>query len=196
VHRVLVLAAVLATSAVLAVLSAHEERPSAGTAIVVTGFAVLGVVLWAVAWLRDAWGPRRGHLPLLSGLAGLLFLAVGGPAVVTEVVLAHRGTPTEVVAARVRPFRDGGGHYTLVRPGERVPLRGDLRDDAGFAPGERFTVLADRAGFVRPMLPEDVDPAWPAGYVLAGAGILATVVLRSGFPLGASRPAALTRDSG
>jgi hypothetical protein len=187
VHRVLVLAAMLGTSAALAVLSAHEERPSTGTAIVVTGFAVLGVVLWAVAWLRDAWGPRGDHIVLLTGLTGLLFLAVGGPAAVTEVVLAHRGAPTEVVAFRVQPFRNGGGDYTLVRPGGSAPLRGELRDDAGFAAGERFTVLADRGGFVRPMLPEDVDPAWPASYVLAGAGLLGVVVLR--------RPA-LTRGSG
>ncbi|WIY03089.1 hypothetical protein QRX60_04270 [Amycolatopsis mongoliensis] len=181
-HRALVPAVVFVASAALVVWSAHEERQSTATALLVTGFAVIGVVLWAIAWVRDAWGPRTGHVPPALSLVGLFFLAVGGPALVTDVVLAHRGTPTEVEVARVSPFPDGGD-YPLVLPGGSTPVRGDLRDDGGLAAGERLTVLADRGRFVRPMLPEDVDPAFPALYVLTGAGLLAAAGLRSGFPL-------------
>lgn len=177
-RRAIVFAVVLVAAAAIVVASAHEERHSAGTAILVTGFAVLGVLLGAIAWWRGAWSPRGNHLRLVFGLLGLLFLAVGGPAAVAGVILAHRGTPTEVEAVRVRPFAGGGGDYTLVPAGGSTPLRGDLRDDLGLVGGQRFTVLADRARFVRPMLPEDVDPAFPALYVLTGTAFLGAAVLR------------------
>lgn len=72
---------------------------------------------------------------------------------------------------------------TAVPVGSRAPLRGNLNAGVEPAAGERLTVLADRGRFARPQLPEDVDPAVPAAFVLGGAGIIGVTVLRFGYPL-------------
>jgi hypothetical protein len=183
-RRRLTLAALLTVAAVVAVLAAHEEQHDGGLGLSLFGCVLIVLVLGAAAW-RGGWrSEQEYYFPLTFAVLGLSFLVFGGPAVVTEVVLTHRGVPVQVEVSRASLDEDGGGGtYTLVLPGGSTPLRGTLRAGAGFAEGERFTVLVDRGRFVRPMLPEDVDPAFPAAFVLAGAGILGSTVLRSGFPL-------------
>lgn len=186
IHRRLVFAVLLVVCAALSVLAAHEELTDSGFGMTVTGIGGLTVVVWLVAWRRGAWSPSRHH-----GHLGVTVLCLGLPAgagssVVAEVVLAHRGRPVTVEVAHTRGAA-GAWDYTLVVPGGSTPLRGRLHTSVEFAAGERFTVLADRGGFVRPMLPEDVDPAFPAAFVLLGAGVLGVTVLRFGFPLGQGR---------
>lgn len=179
VYRRLVFAGVLAASAAVAVLAAHQENRLGEIVVLVTGFGVLAGAVWAVARWRGAWVPYGDFGRLTFTMLGLLVLALSGPGLVTDLVLTHRGAPVLIEVAPVRPFH----HSTLVLPGGSTPLRGDLRSSAETVEGERFTVLYDRGRFVRPMLPEDVNPSPGTVFVLAGAGILAVTVLGSGFPL-------------
>ncbi len=141
-------------------------------------------MLLVASWWGE-WASSEDHYysPLLFSLLGLSCLLFGGSAAVTEVVLTHRGQPVTVEVARANLDANGGGTYRLVLPGGSTLLPADLHADVEFALAERFTVLVDRGRFVRPMLPEDVDPAVPAAFVLAGAGILGVTVLRLGYPL-------------
>jgi hypothetical protein len=178
-YRRLVFAGILVTSAAVAVLAAYQENWLGEIVVLVTGFGVLGAALWAVAWWRGAWVPYGDFGQLTFTMLGLLVLALSGPGLVTDLVLTHRGATVLIEVAPVRPFHDA----TLVLPGGSTPLRGDLRSMAETVEGERFTVLYDRGRFVRPMLPEDVDPSLGTLFALAGAGILAVTVLGFGFPL-------------
>jgi hypothetical protein len=192
-HRRSTLAAFLAAAAVLAVLSAHEEREDGGFELVVLGLVGFTLVLVLASWW-GGWATKEDYyFPLLFAMLGLSCLLFGGPAVVTEVILAHRGQPVLVEVAQAGYAEDGGGTYRFVLPGGSTLLPGNLRTDVDFALGERLTVLVDRGGFVRPMLPEEVDPAVPAAFVLGGAGVLGVTVLRYGYPLrrlSSSRPGA------
>jgi hypothetical protein len=178
-YRRLVFACILVASAAIAVLAAHQENWLGDIVVLVTGFGVLGGILWAVAWRRGAWVPYGDFGQLTFTMLGLLVLALSGPGLVTDLVLTHRGAPALIEVAPARPFH----HATLVLPGGSTPLRGDLRSMAETVEGERFTVLYDRGRFVRPALPEDVDPSLGTLFALAGAGILAVTVLGFGFPL-------------
>jgi hypothetical protein len=136
-RRRLVFAAILGTSTLLAVWSAHQEEFGAGFLITLFGFAAIGVVLGLALWWQRAWGLIEDSL--------LRWFSTLGLALVTELVLTHRGALTEVEVARVRASDDGGGDYTLVVPGGSTPLRGELDTTADFVVGERFTVLASGA---------------------------------------------------
>jgi hypothetical protein len=185
--RRLVLAGIFGASAGLAVVAAYQEQFYSELGMFVIGFIALAATLWLVAWRRGAW-TMRDDTPLLTfNMLGLILLTAGGPGLVTELVLTHRGAPIAVEVARASTDGDGGNDYTLVVPHGSTPLRGELHTSVEFAVGERFTVLFDRGRFVRPMLPEDVDPAFPALFVLAGSAILGITVLRFGFPLGTDR---------
>ncbi|MEV6646480.1 hypothetical protein [Amycolatopsis sp. NPDC051371] len=178
-YRRLVFAGVLAASAAVSVLAAYQEDRLGETIVLVAGFGVLGGILWAVAWWRGAWLPYRDFGQLTFTMLGLLVLAFSGPGLVTGLVLTHRGAQVLIEVAPARP-----GHAApLVLPGGSTPLRGDLRSTAETVEGERFTVLYDRGGFVRPMLPEDVDPSLSTLFVLAGVAVLGVTVLGFGFPL-------------
>ncbi|WP_410572264.1 hypothetical protein [Amycolatopsis sp. cmx-4-61] len=182
-HRRLTLAAFFTVAAVLAVLSAHEDQHAGAF-----GLSALGVVgstlgLMAVSWWGGWTSEELYYFPFLTAMLGVSCLLFGGPAVVTEVILAHRGLPVTVEVARADYAEGGRGTYRFVLPGGSTLLPGDLDTAAEFAVGERFTILVDRGGFVRPMLPEEVDPAVPAAFVLGGAGILGVTVLRFGYPL-------------
>jgi hypothetical protein len=182
-HRRLTLAAFLTAAAAIAVLSAQEEQDGGGLGLSLFGFVVCTLVLIVASWWGE-WAEKKDYyLPLVFSVLGLSCLIFGGPAVVTEVILTHRGEPTEVQVVRASLDANGGGTYRLVLPGGSTTLRGTLRAGVEFVEGERLTVLVDRGRFVRPMLPEEVDPAVPAAFVLGGAGILGVTMLRSGYPL-------------
>ncbi|MEU4248194.1 hypothetical protein AB0F15_12340 [Amycolatopsis sp. NPDC026612] len=168
-HRRLTLAAFLTVAAVLAVLSAHEDQAAGGFGVSVLGLAGFTLVLLVASWWGQwAAGEDHYYFPLLFSVFSLACLLYGGSAAVTEVVLTHRGLPVTVEVARASLDANGGGTYRLVLPGGSTPLPADLHADVEFAEGDRFTVLVDRDRFVRPMLPEDVDPAVPAAFVLGG----------------------------
>ncbi|MGW3963287.1 hypothetical protein ACWED2_25955 [Amycolatopsis sp. NPDC005003] len=181
--RSLTLAAFFTVAAVLAVLSAHEDRHAGAFGLAVLGLVGCTLGLLVASWWGGWISEELYYFPFLFAMLGVSCLLFGGPAVVTEVILTHRGTPVTVEVAQANLDPDGGGTYRFVLPGGSTLLPGDLRTDAGFTLGERFTVLVDRGGFVRPMLPEEVDPAVPAAFVLGGAGVLGVTVLRSGYPL-------------
>ncbi|WP_290054115.1 hypothetical protein [Amycolatopsis solani] len=179
VHRRLVFLAVLLASAAVSVLTANQETWLGDIAVRVLGFGAIGGVLCAVAWWRGAW-VRDGDLGQLTfSMTGLAVLALSGPGLVTELVLTHRSAPALVEVAPMRPDHD----CTLVLPGGSTPLRGDLRSFATCVEGERFTVVWDRGRFVRPMLPEEVNPSSGTVFFLLGAGVLAITVVGFGFPL-------------
>ncbi|VVJ19448.1 Uncharacterised protein [Amycolatopsis camponoti] len=178
-HRRLVFTGVLVASAAISVWAAHQETRIGEGGVLVGGFGVLGAVLWAVAWRRGAWTPGDDFGQLTFTMLGLLVLAFSGPGLVTDLVLTHRGAPILIEVAPARPSHDA----TLVLPGGSTPLRGDLRGFADTVEGERFTVLYDPGRFVRPALPEDVNPSLGTVFFLAGAGMLAVTVLGFGFPL-------------
>ncbi|MDX3192845.1 hypothetical protein PV458_30925 [Streptomyces sp. MN03-5084-2B] len=192
-HRRLTLAAFLAVTAVLAVLSAHEEREDGGFGFTVLGLVGCTLVLVVASWWGGWTTKEDYYFPMLFAMLGLSCLLFGGPAVVTEVILAHRGVPVQAQVMRASLDADGGGVYRLVLLDGSTLLHGDLHADVTFAEGDRLTVLVDRSRFVRAMLPEEVDPAVPAAFVLGGAGVLGVTVLRYGYPLrrlSSSRPGA------
>lgn len=178
-YRRLVFAGVLAASAALSVWAAHQETRGGEAAVLIAGFGGLGATLWAVAWWRGAWvwGGDFGQLTVT--LLGLGVLALSGPGLVTDLVLTHRGAPVLIEVAPASP----GHPVPLVLPGGSTPLRGDLRSTAETVVGERFTVRYDRGGFVRPELPEEVNPSLGTVFFLVGAGLPAVTVLGFGFPL-------------
>ncbi|MEU0535541.1 hypothetical protein [Amycolatopsis tolypomycina] len=182
-HRRLTFAAFLTAAAVLAVLSAHEEREDGGSGLSVLGLTGFALVLMAASWLGGWTTKEDYYFPMLFAMLGLSGLLWGGAAVVTEVVLTHRGVPVPAQVMRASLAADGGGTYRLVLLDGSTLLLGDLHADVTFAEGERLTVLVDRGRFVRAMLPEEVDPAVPAAFVLGGAGVLGVTVLRYGYPL-------------
>ena len=179
VYRRLVFAGVLAASAAISVWAAHQETRGGETLVCIAGFGGLGAILWAVAWWRGAWMWDEDYGQLTFTMLGLAVLALSGPGLVTDLVLTHRGAP---VLIEVAPAQ--GRHFVpLVLPGGSTPLRGDLRSTVEPVVGDRFTVRYDRGGFVRPELPEEVNPSLGTLFVLAGAGILGVTVLGFGFPL-------------
>lgn len=171
----IVLAVVYAAVAVLSVVAANQEQADSGLGLAIIGFAVLALALWLFAWRRGTWH-LHDDARLVFALLGLILLTSGTPGLVTEVILTHRGTPVQVEVARLRTGAGESHDYTLVLPGGSTPLRGRLKTSLEFAVGERLTVLYDRGRFVRPMLPEDVNPDVPAAFVVVGAGILAASV--------------------
>jgi len=179
-QRRLVLTAILGASAALSTLAAYQEDSGLAFVILFIGFGGIALVLWLVAWRRWTWNRQDGLL--LFALLSLMLLFSTGQAVVTEVILTHRGVRLTVEVAQIRD-----DYYTLVLPGSSTPLRGELQTSLDFAVGERFTVLYDRGRFVRPMLPEDVNPSVPATFVFVAVVTLAITVLRFGFPLGQGR---------
>lgn len=178
-HRRLVFAGVLAASAVLSVWAAHQETRPGETAVLLCGFGVLGATQWAVAWWRGAWAWGADFGQLTFSMLGLAVLGFSGSGLVTELALTHRGAPVLIEVAPASP----GHPVPLVLPGGSTPLRGDLRGLVDTVVGERFTVVYDRGEFVRPMLPEDVNPSLGTVFVLVGAGMLGVTVLGFGFPL-------------
>ncbi|MCR6487560.1 hypothetical protein M8542_32510 [Amycolatopsis sp. OK19-0408] len=180
VYRQLVLAALLVVSAAVSVFAAHEELSGSGDGITTTGILGLIAALVLLGWWRGTWDVHYDTGLLAFCAVGLILVLCAGPAVVTEMVLAHRGTPVTVEAVRT-----GADDYTLVVPGGSTPLRG-LLHTSGQLPAT-FTALVDPEGFVRPMRAADVSPAFPAAVLLGGAGVLGVTVLGSGFPLGQGR---------
>ncbi|SEF36401.1 hypothetical protein SAMN05421837_110156 [Amycolatopsis pretoriensis] len=177
--RRLVFAGLLAASAAISVWAAHQETRLGETTVLVAGFGVLAAALWAVAWWRGAWVWGGDFGQLTFSMLGLAVLALSGSGLVTELVLTHRGALTQIEVAPASP----GHPVPLVLPGGSTPLRGDLRGMVETVPGERFTVAHDRGRFVRPMLPEDVNPSLGTVFFLVGAGLLGVTVLGFGFPL-------------
>lgn len=185
-HRALMFVAVLGLSAGVVVISAHQEDFNAGFGIAMVGFIAIAGMLWIVAWLRGAW---RLHALAMS-FAGLVAVIGAGSTAVSEVVLMARGELVDVVVAtQMDADEDGYRLYALVPATESTSVRGNLHTKQEFDDGQAVTVLVDRNGFVRPMLPEDMDTVFFVIIVLAGVGFLAVCVIGFGYPLAAGRHA-------
>jgi hypothetical protein len=186
--RILMFVAVLGSSAGIAVISAHQEDSGSGIGIAIIGFIVQAGVLWFVAWLRGAWRLAHGKGSLGVFLAGLVAVTTAGSTAVSEVVLTARGELVDVVvAAQTAAYEDGDRVYLLAPVSGSIPVRGSLHTKRNIDDGQTVTVLVDRDGFVRPMLPEDMATTLFVIIVLAGVGLLAAIMIGSGFPLSASR---------
>jgi hypothetical protein len=181
---------VLGLSAGVAVLAAHQEAFDMGFAVGLFGTLAICGTLWLVAWLRRAWRPASWYdLQVLGmSLAGVIATAAAGQIALSNVVLSARGELVDVVAVTTTSAdEDGYRVYSLAPLSESTSLRGDLHTNQEIDDGEVVTVLADRNGFVRPMLPEDVDTVPFVIIVLAGTGFLAGGMIGYGFPLVPSR---------
>jgi hypothetical protein len=178
--------AVLGLSAGVAVITAPQDfEATSGTGLGGT-FLICGI-LWFVAWRRKAWGPRFGTGALGMALAGVMGVAAAGSTAVSEVVLAARGEPVEVViVSRGEADADGDRIYELAPRAESTAVRGNLHTTRKLDEGATLTVLADPNEFVRPSLPEDVAAVPWVLIVLLGVGFLALSMIGFGFPLEAA----------
>jgi hypothetical protein len=183
--RVLTLVVVLGLAAGVAVLAAHQEDSDTALGLGITGLVVLGGTLFFVAYRRGAWRPWNGNAVLAVTLAGLVAVITAGSSAVSQVVLTTRGEQVDVVVVALDTEADAKGYrsYAVVTAAESTPLRGALHTREPLNDGEVVTVLADPAGFVRPLLPADTATTTFVLIALAGVALLVATTLRTGFPL-------------